>query len=128
MYAGFDDPATSYSTVTSLKRCLAKFENIEDHLCTNIFVTSFDKFPMDDTSEVTILKCTGLGYMPQEPLALLAKLSDSEKGSFRSREGEIVGPVVTETTPYILSITFIAALIDISSVTLSLLPTVHRMR
>ena len=102
-------------TVASLKRCLAKFEHIDNHLCTNIFLTSFDQSPLDDASEVTIVECTGLGYMPQEPLALLAKLSDSEKGSFRSSESKVVGPVVTATTryrTYILS-TFIATLVDI---------------
>jgi hypothetical protein len=41
---------------------------------------------MDDSGKVTILNPTGPGSMPQEPLALVAKLSDSERNALESGE------------------------------------------
>ena len=39
---------------------------------------------MDDTEKVTILDGTGPGSTPQEPLALVAKMSDSERSALES--------------------------------------------
>jgi hypothetical protein len=39
---------------------------------------------MDDTSKITILKRAGPGFVPQEPLALVAQLSDSERSPLDS--------------------------------------------
>ena len=39
---------------------------------------------MDDSEKVTILDGTGPGSTPQEPLALVAKMSDSERSALES--------------------------------------------
>ena len=39
---------------------------------------------MDDAEKVTILNGTGPGSTPQEPLALVAKMSDSERNDLES--------------------------------------------
>jgi hypothetical protein len=39
---------------------------------------------MDDAEKFTILNGTGPGSTPQEPLALVAKLSDSERSDLES--------------------------------------------
>ena len=39
---------------------------------------------MDDTEKITILNGTGPGSTPQEPLALVAKMSDSERSAMES--------------------------------------------
>ena len=39
---------------------------------------------MDDADKITILDGTGPGSTPQEPLALVAKLSDSERSALES--------------------------------------------
>ena len=42
---------------------------------------------MGDADKVTILNRSGLGSTPQEPLALVAKLSDSERSALESGGG-----------------------------------------
>ena len=61
-------------------------ENIklEDLGSTSVFLTSYSQSPMDDTEKLTILNGTGPGATPQEPLALLAKMSDSERSALES--------------------------------------------
>ena len=39
---------------------------------------------MDDTEKITILNGTGPGTTPQEPLALVAKMSESERSAMES--------------------------------------------
>ena len=39
---------------------------------------------MDDAEKVTILNGTGLGSTPREPLALVAKMSESERSALES--------------------------------------------
>ena len=41
---------------------------------------------MDDADKVTILNDTGPGSTPQEPLALVAKMSDPERSALESEE------------------------------------------
>ena len=41
---------------------------------------------MDDTDKVTILNGTSPGFTPQEPLALVAQMSDSERSALESEE------------------------------------------
>jgi hypothetical protein len=72
--------------VKSLKRCLARFENIHDRTSTTLFLTPYSQSPMDDSGKVTILNPTGPGSTPQEPLALVVKLSDSERNALESGE------------------------------------------
>ena len=71
-------------TAKTVKRSIAKVENINDRTCTTIFLTPFSKSPMGDAEKVTVLNGTGPGSSPQEPLALVARMSDSERSSLES--------------------------------------------
>ena len=59
-------------------------ENIKDRTSTSLFLTPYSQSPMADADKVTILNRTGPGSMPQEPLALVAKMSDSERSALES--------------------------------------------
>ena len=67
-----------------MKRSIAKMENIEDRANTSLFLSPYSQSPMSDADKVTILNRTGLGSRPQEPLALVAKMSDSERSALES--------------------------------------------
>ena len=71
-------------TVKAVKHSIAKVENIKDRKSTSLFLTAYSQSPMDDDGEVTILNRTGPGSTPQEPLALVAKMSDSERSALES--------------------------------------------
>ena len=71
-------------TARTVKRCIAKKEIIKDRENTSLFLTSYSQTPMDDTDKVSILNGTGPGSTSQEPLALVAKLSDSERSDLES--------------------------------------------
>ena len=71
-------------TAKAVKRCIAKMENIKDRTSTTFFLTQYSQSPMADDDQVTILSRTGPGSTPQEPLALVAKLSDSERSDLES--------------------------------------------
>ena len=89
-------------TVKAVKLCIAKMENIKikDGGSTSLFLTSYSESPMDDTEKVTILNGINPGSTPQEPLALLAKMSDSERSDLESRRsGGLAGSAETGTTP-----------------------------
>ena len=74
-------------------------ENIklEDRGSTSLFLTSYSESPMDDTEKVNIVNGTGPGSTPQDPLALLSKLSDSETSALES--GRSGGLASAGTTP-----------------------------
>ena len=84
-------------TAKTVKRCIAKLENIKDHGSTSLFLTSYSKSPMDEAEKVTILNGTGPGSTPQEPLALVAKMSDSERSDLES--GGQASAAEPDTTP-----------------------------
>ena len=71
-------------TAKAVKHSIAKVENIEDRTSTSLFLTPYSQSPMADDDEVTILSRTGPGSTPQEPLALVAKMSDSERSALES--------------------------------------------
>ena len=71
-------------TVQTVKCSIAKVENIKDCISTSLFLTPYSQSPMDDAGEVTILNRTGPGSTSQEPLALVAKMSDSEQSALES--------------------------------------------
>ena len=72
-------------TAKTVKRCIAKLENIKDHGSTSLFLTSYSKSPIDDSEKIiTILNGTGPGTTPQEPLALVAKMTYSERSALDS--------------------------------------------
>ena len=74
-------------TVKSLKLRIAKMEdiNLNDPTSISIFLTPEMRSPMADADKFTILNRTGPGSTPQEPLALVAKISDSERSAMESR-------------------------------------------
>ena len=90
-------------TVKAIKHSIAKVENIKDRTNTSLFLTPYSKSPMGEADKVRILNRTGPGSMPQEPLALVAKLSDSERSALES--GGMSGPEsaaepdTSDTTP-----------------------------
>ena len=83
-------------TIKVLKCSIAKLENIKDRESTTLFLTPYSHTPMDDTEKVTILNGTGPGSTPQEPLALVAKMSDYERSALESkRKGVAAEPDAT---------------------------------
>ena len=71
-------------TTKAIKRCIAKIENIKDRTSTSLFLTPYSQSLMEDDDKATTLNRTGLGSTPQEPLALVAKMSDSERTALES--------------------------------------------
>ena len=71
-------------TAKAVKRIIARVENIRDPASISIFLSSYSQSPMDDADKVIILNGTGPGSMPQEPLALVARMSDSERSALES--------------------------------------------
>ena len=66
-------------TVKAVKHSIAKLENIKDRTKTSLFLTLYSESPIGDAEKVTIRNRTSLGSTPQEPLALVAKMSDTER-------------------------------------------------
>ena len=71
-------------TVQNVKRSIAKVEDIKDYKSTGLFLTPHSQSPMDDAGEFTTLNRAGPGSMPQEPLALVAKMSYYERRALKS--------------------------------------------
>ena len=87
-------------TVQTVKRSIAKVENIKDSTSTSLFLTPYSQSPMGDTDKVAILSRTGLGSMAQDPLALVAKMSDSERSILESEgRGGLASAAEHDTTP-----------------------------
>ena len=89
-------------TVKAVKRNITKVENIKDGENTSLFLTH-SKSPMDDTDMVTFLNGKGPGSTAQEPLALVAKLSDFERSILKSdgRSGLASATEPDKTSPEI---------------------------
>ena len=92
-------------TIKAVKRSIAKTENIEDRTNTSLFLSSYSESPMRDTDKFRIRNCIGLGSTPQQPLALVAKMSDFERSVLESgRRGGLTGaaePGTSSTSPEI---------------------------
>ena len=73
-------------TVKAVIRGIGKAENIDDRTSISLFLTVCSQSPLKDAVKVstTILNGTGPGSTPQEPLALVAKMSDSERNGLES--------------------------------------------
>ena len=73
-------------TAKTVKCSIAKVENIKDGERISLFLTPYSQSPMDDADNAIILNRTGTspGSTPQEPLALVAKMSDSERSALES--------------------------------------------
>ena len=86
-------------TVKAVKRSISKMEKIKDRESTALFLTPCSQTPMDDAEKVTILNGTGPGLSPQEPLALVAKMSDSERCALESEgRGGLASAAEPDTT------------------------------
>jgi hypothetical protein len=70
----------------AVKCRIVKVENIKDGERTSLFLTPYSESPMDEADMFTIHNGTGPGSNPQEPLAFVAKLSDSERSALESDE------------------------------------------
>ena len=85
-------------TVQGVKRSIVKVEDIKDGTITSLFRTPHSQSPMGDADEVAILNRTGPGSTPQGPLALVAKMSDSERSALESGgRGELASAVEPDT-------------------------------
>ena len=80
-------------TVKAVKHSIAKLENIKDRTKTSLFLTLYSESPIGDAEKVTIRNRTSLGSTPQEPLALVAKMSDTER---RALEYEVTSALELE--------------------------------
>ena len=66
----------------TVKRNIAKAEDlniIKDHESITLFLSPFSQTPIDDADTVSILNGTGPGSTSQEPLALVSKMSNSQR-------------------------------------------------
>ena len=71
-------------TVKTVRGSITKVENIIDRESTTLYLTPYSRSPMDDAEKVTTLNGSRPGSTPQEPLALVAKMSDSERSALES--------------------------------------------
>ena len=89
-------------TAKNVKRSIAKEENIKDRERTSLFLTPYSQAPMDDAAKITILNGTGPGSTPQEPLVLVAKMSEHERSNLefgRRPGGGLANAAEPDTTP-----------------------------
>ena len=73
-------------TFKAVKHSIAKVEDIKDPASASLFLTPCSQSPMDDGDIVNILNGTGPGSTPEEPLALVAKMTDAERSALESGE------------------------------------------
>ena len=87
-------------TAKTVKCSIAKVENIKERESTSLFLTPYSQSPMDDTDKIAIIDGTGPGSTSQEPLALVANMSDSERSELESgRKGGLANTAEPETMP-----------------------------
>ena len=91
-------------TAKTVKCSIAKVENIKDRENTSLYLTPYSESPMDDAEKVTILNGTGPGSTPQEPLALVAKMSDSERRDLESERRDGLSSATPTEIRYGMSI------------------------
>lgn len=90
-------------TAISLKHCLFSVENINNETTASLFIAASSQTPIDDASRLSILAYPGPGCTPSEPMAFVAKLSDSCRRPLDERKPEAVllpsqaGPTPFET-------------------------------
>ena len=63
-------------------------EDIKDLTSISLFLTPHNELPMGDADKINILNRTGPGSTPQVPLAIVAKMSDSERSALESGRGD----------------------------------------
>ena len=87
-------------TAKTVKRSIAKVENLKDRESTSLFLSPYSQAPMDDVEKITIVNGTGPGSTAQEPLSLVTTMSESERRYLESgRRGELISAAEPGTTP-----------------------------
>ena len=87
-------------TAKTLKRSIAKVEDLKDRESTSLFLSPYSQAPMDDAKKITIVNGTGPGSTAQEPLALVTTMSDAERSELESgRRGGLANAEEPDTTP-----------------------------
>ena len=86
-------PPPHHDTARGIKCSIAKVENIEDRAC-NLFLTPYSQSPMGNADKVTSLNSA------TRPLALVARISDSERSALKF-EDELDSESADTTTPAI---------------------------
>ena len=87
-------------TAKTVKRSIAKIENLKDRESTSLFLSPYSQAPMDDAKKITIVNGTGPGSTAQEPLALVTTMSDAERSELESgRRGGLANVAEPDTTP-----------------------------
>ena len=62
--------------------------NLNDPTNIRLFLTPNMGSSMDDADKINILNHTGPGCTPQAPLAIVAKMSDTERNTLLSERGD----------------------------------------
>ena len=87
-------------TAKTVKRSIAKVENITDRESTSVFLTPYSQAPMDDAEKITIVNGTGPGSTAHEPLAHVSTMSDAERSKLKSgRRDGLANAEEPDTTP-----------------------------
>ena len=83
-------------TLKAVEGSIVEVENIKPFITgITIFLTPYSQSPMSDAEKVTLLP----GSTPQEPLALVLKMSDSERSALESDgRGELASTADSDTT------------------------------
>ena len=84
-------------TAETVKRSIAKMEDIKDRTNASLFLTPNSQSPMGDADKVATLNSTGPGSTPQEPLAIVAKMSHTDRRALESgRRGGLASAQASE--------------------------------
>ena len=86
-------------TAKAVKFSIGNVEGIKDRKSTSLFLTPFNQSPMGDAEKIVVPNLTGPGSIPQEPVALVAKMSDSERSALESDGRAGLGSATELTTP-----------------------------
>jgi hypothetical protein len=73
-------------TAINLRRCLMAIENIDVSISTSLFITASTQEPLDDKAKVSIVIFPGPGCTPNEPMALVAKVSGSDRSALEANK------------------------------------------
>ena len=87
-------------TVKALKRSIAKKEDINDRsTSTSLFLALYSQSTVNDAVKITnIFNATGPGSTPQDPVALVAQMSDSERSALESEGRGGLGSIAESDT------------------------------
>lgn len=85
--------------VISLKHCILSVENIDNKTTADLFIAASSQTPMDDRGRVSILACPGPGCSPNEPMALVVKLSDAVRSLVERKPEAVLLPSPEGPTP-----------------------------